>query len=97
MDAPGPLQRNVIPVSRLLLLSNLPGGTFQNLVGTILQCHCRRNGSNLFQITVDTHPGVSGEKFKNTHCQVDYPAKIEEKQKNIKKCINFHQKLANGF
>ena len=34
MDAP--LQRNVIPVSRLLLLSNLPGGTFRNLGGTIL-------------------------------------------------------------
>ena len=38
-----------------------------------------------FQITADTHPGVSGvskdqkfsEKFKNTHCQVDHPAKIE--------------------
>ena len=47
--------------------------------------HCRRNGSNLFQITADAHPGVSGvskdqkfcEKFKNTHCQVDHPAKIE--------------------
>ena len=38
-----------------------------------------------FQITADAHPGVSGvskdqkfsEKFKNTHCQVDHPAKIE--------------------
>ena len=38
-----------------------------------------------FQITADPHPGVSGvskdqkfcEKFKNTHCQVDHPAKIE--------------------
>ena len=38
-----------------------------------------------FQITADAHPGVSWvsndqefcEKFKNTHCQVDYPAKIE--------------------
>ena len=35
--------------------------------------------------TADTDPGVSGvsqgqkfyEKFKNTHCQVDHPAKIE--------------------
>ena len=45
---------------------------------------------NLFQIlfsanTADTDPGVSGvskdqkfcEKFKNTHCQVDHPAKME--------------------
>ena len=38
-----------------------------------------------FQITADAHPGVSGvskdqkfcEKFKNTRCQVDYPAKME--------------------
>ena len=38
-----------------------------------------------FQITADAHPGVSWvsndqkfcEKFKNTHCQVDHPAKIE--------------------
>ena len=38
-----------------------------------------------FQITADAHPRVSGvskdqkfcEKFKNTHCQVDHPAKIE--------------------
>ena len=38
-----------------------------------------------FQITADAHPGASGvskdqkfyEKFKNTHCQVDHPAKIE--------------------
>ena len=38
-----------------------------------------------FQITADAHPGVSGvskdqkfcDKFKNTHCQVDHPAKIE--------------------
>ena len=38
-----------------------------------------------FQITADAHPGVSGvskdqkfcEKFKNTHCQVDHPAKID--------------------
>ena len=35
--------------------------------------------------TADAHPGVSGvsndqkfcEKFKNTHCQVNHPAKIE--------------------
>ena len=38
-----------------------------------------------FQITADAHPGVSWvsndqkfcEKFKNTNCQVDHPAKIE--------------------
>ena len=38
-----------------------------------------------FQITADAHPGVSWvsndqkfcEKLKNTHCQVDHPAKIE--------------------
>ena len=38
-----------------------------------------------FQITADAHPGVLGvskdqkfsEKFKNTHCQVAHPAKIE--------------------
>ena len=35
-----------------------------------------------FQITADTHPGVSKdhkfcEKLKNTHYQVDHPAKIE--------------------
>jgi hypothetical protein len=37
-----------------------------------------------FQITADAHPGVLGvskeqkicEKFKNTHCQVNHPAKI---------------------
>ena len=53
-------------------------------------CHTGRNCFNLFQIsfsanTVDTDPGVSRvskdqkfcEKFKNTHCQVDHPAKIE--------------------
>ena len=52
--------------------------------------HNGRNCLNLFQIlfsanTADTDPGVSGvskdqkfyEKFKNTHCQVDHPAKIE--------------------
>ena len=46
---------------------------------------CRRNGSNLFKITADAHPGVSGvsndqkfcKEFKNTHCQVNHPAKIE--------------------
>ena len=37
---------------------------------------CRRNGSNMFKITGDA--GVSkDQKFKNTHCQVDHPAKIE--------------------
>ena len=38
-----------------------------------------------FQITADAQPGLSWvsndqkfcEKFKNTHCQVDHPAKIE--------------------
>ena len=48
------------------------------------------NRFNLFHIsfsanTADAHPGASGvskdqkvcEKFKNTHCQVDHPAKIE--------------------
>ena len=38
-----------------------------------------------FQITADTHPGVSGvlkdqkyyEKFKNIHCQVDHSPIIE--------------------
>ena len=38
-----------------------------------------------FQITADAHPGVSWvandqkdcEKFKNTHCQVYFPAKIK--------------------
>ena len=38
-----------------------------------------------FQITADVHPVVSWvsndqkfcEKFKNTHCQVDHPGKIE--------------------
>ena len=38
-----------------------------------------------FQITADAHPGVPWvsndqkfcEKFKNTHCQVDHPTKIE--------------------
>ena len=52
--------------------------------------HTGRNCFNLFQIlfsanTADTDPGVSGvskdqkfyENFKNTHCQVDHPAKIE--------------------
>ena len=52
--------------------------------------HTGRNRFNLFQIsfsanTADAQPGVSGvskdqkfcEKFKNTHCQVDHPAKIE--------------------
>ena len=49
--------------------------------------HTGRNCFNLFQIsfsanTTDAHPGVSKdqkfcEKFKNTHCQVDHPAKIE--------------------
>ena len=52
--------------------------------------HTGRNCFNLFQIsfsanTGDTDPEVSGvskdqklcEKFKNTHCQVDHPAKIE--------------------
>ena len=27
---------------------------------TVYLQHCRRNGSNLFQITADAHPGVSG-------------------------------------
>ena len=52
--------------------------------------HTGRNCFTLFQIsfsgnTADAHPEVSGvskdqkfcEKFKNTHCQVDHPAKIE--------------------
>ena len=59
---------------------------FANIVASISKYyHCRKNGSNLFQTTADAHPGVSGvskdqkfcEKFKNTHCQVDHPAKIE--------------------
>ena len=58
--------------------------------------HTGRNCFNLFQIsfsanTADAHPEVSGvskdhrfyEKFKNTHCQVDHPAKIEKKKKQI--------------
>ena len=37
-------------------------------------------------------------KYKNTHCQVDHPAKIEKnKKKNSKKCIKIHQKMVNGF
>ena len=60
------------------------------LVGEYQYCHTGRNCFNLFQIsfsanTADTDPGVSRvskdqkfcEKFKNTHCQVDHPAKIE--------------------
>ena len=52
--------------------------------------HTGRNCFNPFQIsssanTADAHQGVSGvskdqkfcEKFKNTHCQVDHPAKME--------------------
>ena len=49
--------------------------------------HTGRNRFNLFHIsfsanTADAHPGVSKdqkfcEKFKNTHCQVDHPTKIE--------------------
>ena len=52
--------------------------------------HTGRNCFNLFQIsfsanTADAHPGVSGmskeqkfcEKFKDTHCHVDHPAKME--------------------
>ena len=52
--------------------------------------HTGRNCFNLFQMsfsanTADAHPWVSGvskdqkfcEKFKNTHCRVDHPAKIE--------------------
>ena len=58
------------------------GGWWYNLMPIV---HCRRNGSNLFQITADAHPGVSGvskhqkfcEELKNTNCQVDHPAKIE--------------------
>ena len=54
------------------------------------QMHTGRTRFDLFQIsfsanTADAHPGVSGvskdqkfcEKFKNTHCQVDHPAKME--------------------
>ena len=54
------------------------------------QTHTWRNCFNLFQIsfsanTTDAPPGVSGEskdqkfceKFKNAHCQVDHPVKIE--------------------
>ena len=52
---------------------------------TTLMRHCRRNVSNLFQITADAHPGIPGvskdqkfcEELKNTHYQVDHPAKIE--------------------
>ena len=48
--------------------------------------HCRRNGSNLFQITEEAHPGVSGvskdqkfcEELKSIHCQVDHPAKLSK-------------------
>ena len=59
-------------------------------LGSLKFLHTGRNCFILFQIsfsaiTADTHPGVSGvskdqkfcEKFKNTHCQVDHPAKME--------------------
>ena len=53
----------------------------KNTVGGIAQICFKQ----WFQITADAHPGVSGvskdqkfcEKFKNTHCQVDHPAKIK--------------------
>ena len=52
-----------------------------NLVGGITHICFKQ----WFQITADAHPGVSEvskdqkfcEKFKNTHCQVNHPAKIE--------------------
>ena len=64
--------------------------SFVQLGQNVYEVHTGRNRFNLFQIsfsgnTEDAHPGVSGvtkdqkfcEKFKNTHCQVDHPAKIE--------------------
>ena len=58
--------------------------------GTIVPPHTGRDCFNQFQIsfsanTTDAPPGVSGVskdqkfclKFKNAHCQVDHPAKIE--------------------
>ena len=54
--------------------------------------HSGRNCFNLFQITADADPEVSGvsndqkfcEKFKKNHCQVDHPAQIEQNQKPLK-------------
>ena len=67
--------------------------------------HTGRNCSNLFHIsfsanTADAHPGVSGvskeqkfcEKLKNTHCQVDHPAKIELNQKPLRNSSKFLKK-----
>ena len=58
------------------------------------------NHSYMFQMTADAHPGVSRvskdqkfcEKFKNTNCQVDHPAKIEENQKPLRNSSKFLKK-----
>ena len=49
----------------------------------------------MFQITTDAHPGVSKgqkfcEEFKNTHCQVDHPAKVEQNQKPLKNASKYY-------
>jgi hypothetical protein len=57
-------------------------------VGTIVSYYC---------ITADAHPGVSKgqkfcERFKNTHCQVDHPAKIEYNQ-----ILNYQMDISQFF
>ena len=71
-------------------LGNFPSHSFIRHYFLEFHLHTGRNCFNLFQIsisanTADTDPGVSRvskvqkfcEKFKNTNCQVDHPAKIE--------------------
>ena len=80
------LKGQIVTVNLQLQFSNLDTlHILGQFLATLYSFHCRRNGSNLFQITADAHPGMSGvskdqkfcEKFKNSHCQVDHPAKIE--------------------
>ena len=79
----------VYRVDQKICRSDIKWCQCKKTLGTTIQ-HTGRNRFNLFQIsfsanTADAHPGVSGvskdqkfcEKFKNTHCQVDHPAKIE--------------------
>ena len=65
--------------STFLILNHLISNSYFTVGGIAHICF------KWFQITADAHPGVSWvsndqkfcENFKNTHCQVDHPAKIE--------------------
>ena len=90
-----------LPKIGTIYLQGVP--SFWNQSFNTIVFHCRRNGSYMFQITADTHPGVLGvskdqtffEEFENTDCQArsNIQLKLRKiKKKTLKRALTFIKK-----